>query len=754
MPLTQDKRLIAVTTPLGKDVLLLTGFEGREEMSRLFGYKLEMLSENTGITAPDLVGKRVTWMVHRGDRDPRYFNGVVSRFSAGSVDNRGLRTYKAEVVPWLWFLTHTTDCRIFQKKSVPEIIEKVFKDNGFKDYELNVRGTHPKWEYCVQYRETDFHFVSRLLEQEGIFYHFRHENGNHVMVLADEASAYKDLPESKVEYQSGTKLSDHIVGWERAYEFRPGKWAQTDYNFETPSTSLLAITPTVVSLPGNDKFEKFDYPGEYEIKDDGKRETKIRMEEEEVAYDVATGVSACTTFSTGGKFTLQKHPCPSEAGSYLITSIHHSATEPSYSTTPGSGKDYSNTFGCIPAAVTFRPARTTAKPTIKGPQTAVVVGPKGEEIYTDKYGRIKVQFHWDREGKKDENSSCWIRVAQMVAGKRWGGSFWPRIGQEVVVEFLEGDPDRPLITGVVYNAEQMPAYLGDGPDDKHKNDNKVGGIKSNTTKGGQGFNEWRFDDTKDKQQVFLHAERDLDFRVKNDRREWVRANRHLIVGTEKTKSDAGDRVELVWRDQHLNVKRHRSEHIAGNVEMLVKGDDGGDVDIVIDKNRKELIGKDSHLHVKGKRLEKTDKDQSLTVDGERKEKVGKDSHLEVSGNRNEKVGGNQSLKVEGNQDEKVGANHALEAGAMIHIKAGASLVLEAAAQLTLRVGGNFIDISAAAIAIQGTMVLINTGGVPAIGLGAHPTSPSSPTDPDDAKEAKPAEADEADDGKTGSKSAP
>jgi type VI secretion system secreted protein VgrG len=345
-----------------------------------------------------------------------------------------------------------------------------------------------------------------------------------------------------------------------------------------------------------------------------------------------------------------------------------------------------------------------------------VVGPPGEEIFTDRYGRVKVQFFWDRQGKHDADSSCWVRVAQVWAGNRWGAFFWPRIGQEVVVTFLEGDPDQPLITGSVYNADQMPPYLGKGPDSQHPNDNKLAGLKSNTTTGGIGFNEWRFDDTRGKEQVFVHAERDMDVRVKHDSRERVLHDRHLIVGSDKD-GKQGDQRELVYQDKHLNVKRHHVEHIEGNMQLLVGGDgDNGNLDVVLKKDKKELIQGDDHLHVKGA--------------------------------RNEKVDGTQSLTVGQNQQEKVGQNHALEAGVQVHIKAGATLILEAGAQLSLKVGGNFVDINPAGVSIVGTMVLINSGGAAGSGSG------SSPTPPQDAKEAQPTKPDVANDAKSGHKSAP
>src|SRR5262249_21537948 len=271
-------------------------------------------------------------------------------------------------------------------------------------------------------------------------------------------------------------------------------------------------------------------------------------------------------------------------GDYVLTSVQHTARNPSHISGGGGVFSYHNSFTCIPSKLPYRPARTTAKPFVQGTQTAEVVGPSGQEIFTDKYGRVKVQFHWDRQGKHDADSSCWVRVAQVWAGKRWGASFWPRIGQEVVVAFHEGDPGRPIIIGSVYNAEQMPPYQGSGPDGKHASDNKVSGFKSNTTLGGSGFNELRFDDTKDAQQVFIHAERNMDTRVKKDSLENVVENKHLIVG----------------KDQ--------KEKIKGNVEHLVVGDQ----DAVTQGTSKELIEGDSHEHVKGAHNEKVDGKTSLT----------------------------------------------------------------------------------------------------------------------------------------------
>jgi len=645
---TQSTRRIAIDTPLGKDVLLLDAFTGREEISRLFTYDVQLLSQKEGIAAKDIVGKNVTFSVQFADGSKRYFNGHVQRFAYLGKGDR-LHIYRAQVVPWLWFLTRRSNCRIFQKKSVPDIIKQVFSDAGFTQFSTDIQGTHQPWEYCVQYRETDFNFVSRLMEHEGIFYYHKHEQGKHTLVLADHKGTYKDCKEKEVEMRgplSGPGQFNSVVSWEHQHEFRSGKWSQTDYNFETPSTSLLVNTNTQVKLDGNDKLEFYDYPGEYEKKADGDADNRLRMEEEEAGYDTVTGESICRSFSPGFKFKLTKHPAKSEEGKgYAITAVYHSASGGSTFASGGDQVDsYSNHFTCIPDNIAYRPPRTTPKPMVHGAQTAVVVGPQGEEIYPDKYGRVKVQFYWDREGKRDENSSCWIRVAQLSAGKGWGAMSIPRVGQEVVVTYLEGDPDRPLITGVVYNAEQMPPYAL--PDEKTKSY-----IKTNSTMGGSGFNEIRIDDKKDKEQIFIHAQKNMDTRVLNDSMQWTRGNSHHIVGYQKDK--AGDQRELVYQDKHLNVKRHQVEQIEGNLQMTVGHGEaqGGNFDL--------LVAKDFAESVEGNR------------------------HLTVTSNRNEKVGGTQSLTVSQNQYEKVGMAHALEAGQTRHIKAGMTLVIEAGMQISL-----------------------------------------------------------------------
>ncbi len=635
---TQAGRLIAVDTPLGADRLLLRAFSGTESISQLFQFQLDLSSEDFEIDFDKIVGQKVTVRVLLADqKTERYFSGHINRFLQMPSKDR-LASYQATMVPWLWFLTRTADCRIFQNKSVPDIVQQVFKDFGFQDFELQLQGSYEAWEYCVQYRETACDFVMRLLEQEGIFYFFRHQKDKHVMVLADAPSAHKPCPNQAVaRYERAVgrgyhRSEDSIVVFKRQEELRPGKYALTEYNFETPTTDLGGTVDSRIDQGGNKRFEIFDYPGEYEKRNQADPLVKLRIEEQELDHVVATGEGECRAFSPGFKFDLKEYFRKSWDGPYTLVSVTHRAEAGDYYSEIVEGAEYSNTFTCIPHSVPFRPPRVTPKHLVQGPQTAVVTGPAGEEIHVDKYGRVKVHFHWDRKGTHDEKSSCWIRVAQPWAGKSWGAITTPRIGQEVVVDFLEGDPDRPIITGSVYNAAQMPPYTLPG-------NQTQSGLKSNSSKGGGGYNEVRMEDLKDKELFTIHAQKDMETIVLNDSAESIGHDRMLIV--------KHDQIEMVEGDKHSTVK----------------------------------------------------------------------------GELRQEVDGDWSLTLGGNRDEKVASKFAVESGQEIHLKAGMKVVIEAGVQVTLKGPGGFVDIGPAGVTIQGTMVLINSGGAAGSGSGSGPQRP-------------------------------
>jgi len=550
---TQENRFLGIETPLGGDVLLLTSFNGGEELSRPFVYHLEMLSRSDSIDPDEVIGRRVTVRIGALDGEPTYFNGFVSQFSLEGRDREYYR-YTAEVVSWLWFLTRRTNCRIFQEKTVPEIVEHIFREHSFTDFEVaDLRGTYRRREYCVQYRESDFNFVSRLMEEEGIFYYFQHERGRHTLVLADGQHTFRFGAEREVDYvgsHTDRIISDGISQWQRDGAFTSGRWAQTDYNFLTPRRDLRTGENTVLEVPRSDELEIFEYPARYGELDEGRRLARIRMEALEVRHNVISGTGTCRTLTPGKKFTLGGEGfCPDEGQTFVPTSVRHYATEPAPYVGGHTGsrrdeREYENTFTCISDSVPFRPRRVTPRPTMPAAQTAVVTGPEGEEIWTDKYGRVKVQFHWDREGQHDDRTSCWVRVAQAWAGEQWGVHFWPRIGHEVVLSFLDGDPDRPLIIGSVYNADNMPPYEMPGAQTRS-------GIKTRSTPNGSSdnFNEIRFEDKKGHEELYFHAERQLNTVVE--------ADESRTVGHDQTIEIDHDRSVKVDNDDMLEVKETR-----------------------------------------------------------------------------------------------------------------------------------------------------------------------------------------------------
>ena len=780
---TQANRPMAVSTPLAMDTLLLVSLSGQEGLSQLFNFQLTMVAETkTKVAFEDLLGKPITVRIGTIDTNKRFINGICNRIAQGGSDPE-FTTYMMDVVPKIWLLSKRARSRIFQGDSVPQILKKVL--DGI-DVAWEIQGTFEPRDFCVQYRETDYNFACRLMEEEGIFYYYRHTDGVHKMVIANVSTSHSPIPGgANVVYQSNSgDETGRISSWIKRQEIRSSAFTLRDHHFELAHKSLEASkkiktdvkagTVTQVLTAGNAGLELYDWPGEYAQRFDGvdpgggdraadvqkifkdnERTAAIRMEQEALPTIVVQGASDCLRLTAGHQFSLAlvagdiSGKLMGGEGKYVLASVTHMASQGGYLSGQGAGVfRYQNNFTAIPFDMPYRPARDTPKPFVQGLQTAVVVGQPGQEIFTDKYGRVKVHFHWDRDGKMDATASCWVRVAQVIAGKRWGASFWPRVGQEVIVAFQEGDPDQPIIIGSVYNAEQMPPYLGDGLDSKHPKNNKISGIKSNSTLGGEGFNEWRFDDTKGKEQIFFHAERNLETRVKNDALQRVFGNSHVIVGWEKDGKKGGDLYEMIYQDQHVEVKRDQMESIGGSLHLGV----GNKVDIDIKKDKTESIGKNSHLSIVDNRVEQVGKDQAVSIGGNLAESVGKKYHLSVASDRNENVGGNQSLTVSANQLEKVGTNHVLKAGADIHISAGANLVIDAGAKLTLKVGGNLVVIDSAGVSIVGTLVKINSGGAAGAGAGTSPTAPAAPAAPTAANPTKPTAPTPADNSTGGQKS--
>jgi type VI secretion system secreted protein VgrG len=577
MALKQKGRQLLINTPLGEDFLLLKEFSASETISELFSFQLKLVHEEntpglipTVVDPQKLLGQPVGIKINMPDKTSRCFSGVVSHWRQGNRDIR-FTYYQAIVVPKVWLLTQRKQSRIFQRLTVPQILKKVFTGFNVK-YELV--GKFNRREYCVQYQETDFDFASRLMEEEGIYYFFEHTNNDHKMILADTPQSHRACPtESKFPFEADLTRRDGPVSsigtWETAYQLQTGKVTVWDHNFELPHRKLEADQPSLYPVAGNTDFEIFQYPGDYakrytgvdrsngdqsselqHIFEDNRQQAEIQMQAIDARYKVAAGNSNCIPLTVGYKFDIFNHPAKGTDGQYILTQVTHYAVQtPSLSTGDVVEQPYQNSFNCIPLksdSTPFRPLRKTAKAKVSGSQTAVVVGPAGEEIFTDKYGRIKVQFHWDREGKNDVGSSCWIRVAQPWAGGNWGTICIPRIGQEVVIEFLEGDPDRPLVVGAVYNPREMPPYTLPAAADTM-------GFKSNSTKGGGGYNEMVAIDAKGNELIRIHAQYDMDTTVLHDDRQTVINDRTIRVDGKHTETVKKDMSTTVTEGHQTNV---------------------------------------------------------------------------------------------------------------------------------------------------------------------------------------------------------
>jgi type VI secretion system secreted protein VgrG len=713
MALTQASREITIQTPLGDDVLLLRAFHGQESLSRLFSFDLDLASENESVSYDGIVGQNVTVSVTLADGSERHWNGWVSRFVQAQRDSNAT-VYKATIVPWLWFLGQTTDCRIFQNKAVPDLLKQIFQEYGYSDFVFRLQGEFSPRNYCVQYRESDLNFVSRLMEEEGIFYFFEHQQGKHTLVLGNAPASFKPCPEQpKIRYQlsvGGWRDDDVVTQWNQEWNYRPGAYSLSDYNFETPSTKLLS------SVKGKTKWEMYDYPGEFGKRADGDRLARIRLEEQQMSETVAHARSDCRAFSVGQTFSLADHFRDDQNQDYVITAIRHEARhDVAYTSGSAISPDpvYENSFECIPSSTPIRPPRRTPVPVVQGCHTAVVVGPGGEEIFTDKYGRVKVQFFWDREGTTNENSSCWVRVSYPTAGKSWGAIQIPRIGQEVIVDFIEGDPDRPIITGRAYNAGQMPPWDLPGK-------GMVSGFKSNSTKGGGGYNELSFDDTKGNELIQVHGQFDMDTLVEHDERRHIKNNRTKTVDADETNTIGSnrrekvgvneeiqigaDRKESVGANETVDVKANRTHHVYVNdklnVDALQQIEIGaaqilkvgaartktiiGAENVDIGALQRIHVGADQTVNVDAGQQTKIGSDQTITVGGGQTISITADLGETIGGNHSETTSGDRSASITGGDTITVGKSFTLEAQETITLKVGsASLVMNKDGTITV-----------------------------------------------------------------------
>ncbi len=682
MAITQDDRFLQLSTPLTKDFFLVRRIRCQEGLNQLFRIELELLHEEnsegyepTVVDPKRVLGNPMIASAHQDGEIKRYFNGICSQFTQGSR-NAYFSKYRAEIVPKVWTLTQVTQSRIFQNKTIPQILAEVLKGYEFDD---EIQGDWKPRNYCVQYRETDWDFASRLMEEEGIYYYFEHTANEHRLILANTPDSHRTCPtRTKIAYiLDRSELTEawipSIHTWRVDNKLKTGRVELRDFHFQLPRNEFIAPHNSIFTAGNNSELEFYDFPGEYAKRFDGidqgggentaalndifpdrERTAKIRQEEIDAGCNNIYATSDCCAVTAGYRFELEHHPVKANNINHVIVSARQELVQnPGYISGEVVATPCIVNFVCMPhggSYAPFRPLRKTPKPIVQGNQTAKVVGNPGDEIFTDKYGRVKVHFHWDRSDNNDQKASCWLRYGTMFAGNKWGSMFIPRVGQEVIVAFLEGDPDQPIIVGEVYNAENMPHY--ELP--KYKT---LSYIKTHSTPKANGFNELRFEDKAKKEQVFIHSQKRYDLRVRGSMYETCGGNRQEVIGYKVTDADG-------------------EEKSGGNLAITV----GGNYD----------------LHIGG--------DQFIGVDKSLYEGVKADVAEEYKGKQQTVVTGKRELNAQ-------------------------EITLEAMTKISFKVGGSFITIDLSGVTISGPMVKINSGGA------AMGTSNMTFADPLDAEHA-------------------
>lgn len=686
-------------SPLPPQDLRFVSLNGTEEISKLFDLTLTLQSSRGDIDPNELIGKALTLEIDQPG-GPRFINGQCSHFKCTGKQGRHY-SYRASIRPWLWYASRRQDYRIFQHKKVPEIVQEVLGTYGF-ELRLELSKSYRTWEYCVQYRETDANFVMRMLEHEGIWFWFDHKAGSHALVITDDIGLASPAPGcAGLPYRSsgrGNPNEDFITGWYSGNSVTSGDYAARDYHFKEAS----ALLDTQHKKPGAHPFadlQIFDYPGGYYQSGEGDSYAQVRMEELHSQHQRCSGTAAARGIAPGRLFSLTQHTQPALNKEYLIIACHYQFQANDYEADAGTTPFMMDIqITSQPSSQPFRPLRTTPKPISQGPDTAIVTGPAGKEIHTDEFGRVIVQFQWDRYGKKDENSSCWIRVSHPWAGSGFGGVHVPRIGQEVLVDYLNGDPDRPIITNRVYNNLQphpwgLPA-----------NATQSGFLTRSTPSGtAEDANAFRFEDKTGEEQIWLHAQRNQDIEVEQDETHWVGNDRSKTIDRDETVLVKRDRKERVDHNETISIGDNRTEDVGINEK------------ITIGKNRDKTIGKNETVEIGGHKKETINKTSIQNVVLARMDNVGAAYSLNVGAAMNtivglsntEQVGHTKNIQVGKNTTLNTGENLLLEAGKSITLKVGKSmLVMDSDGKITL-LGGDITFEASGPLQITGKDIDLN-----------------------------------------------
>ncbi|MDG4880748.1 type VI secretion system tip protein TssI/VgrG [Mesorhizobium sp. WSM4884] len=691
-----NERATVVQTPVGAD-LTFTHLIGRDEISRCFAYTVGFVSKSHDVDPLKMLGGVVSV---EGESDPkRWFSGLVSEFKLTRIEDR-LAFYEAVVRPWLWFLGNTTDCRIFQNMTAVEIIEKIFSKYGIAKFEKRLQGSYPQREYCVQYDESDLDFVQRLMEHEGIFYFFEHDEGKHTLVLCDAMSKLKAAPGyEKVLYnfegQGSRRDVEYITEWIPGSAVRPGAYAHTDYDFEKPGADLMAKSAQPFSHK-EAAGENYRQPGAHLDVGRGDTIAGIRREELQAVHQRSTAVGTVRGIFSGCKFKLESFPRDDQNQDYLVISAEYRLFDPGYRTqNEAHSENFKVVLGVAPTKLPYRPPRITPRPIMRGPQTATVVGPSGEEIFTDKYARVKVQFHWDRLGKKDQNSSCFVRVSQTWAGSGWGFIQIPRIGQEVIVDFIEGDPDLPIITGRVYNAAEMPPYALPG-------NATQSGWKSNSSKGGGGYNELMFEDKAGSELVNFQAQKDHHLLIKHDRNKTVQHDQSdridhdakHSVGHNLDEDVGNNKTVKIGVDQTTNIGSNDTETVGANRSLTVMANET--IHVVsnstenIDANHSQTVGLVQTVTVGAARVDTVGAAETRTVGAAQINTIGATRAVSVGISQSHEIGASDSWTIGADQSISIGAGQTVSIAASQATDVGASRIAKITSNDSTDVGGGFM----------------------------------------------------------------
>ncbi|WP_321840145.1 type VI secretion system Vgr family protein [Burkholderia cepacia] len=703
-------RVFTLDSPHGDDLKFHT-LDGSDELGRLFEFRIEALADSHSLSLKDMLGKPVTVRIEQQDLSTRYLNGIVARASLAGRRAERYYCYELIVRPWLWLATRRSDCRIFQNKTVPEIVQEVLSTYGFP-IESHLAETYVPRDYCVQYNETDAAFVSRLMEFEGIYFWFRHAEDTHTLMLGDAMSSHTALPGYEtIPYiaRDRTAIADEerIDGWLPAQEVSVGRHQTTDYDYTKPRADLSSQK---VDPRGHDhdSFASFEWPGGYRDDAPGAHYSRVRLEEQQAEHERASADTDVRGVAPGYLFTLERCPRADQNREYLIVRCQYRFQENAYASDQGAEAVVHQTMMLVqPSSLPYRSSRDTPRPRTNGPQTATVVGPPGEEIWTDQYGRVKLQFRWDRYGQSNQDSSCWVRVSSPWAGGGFGGVQIPRVGDEVVVDFLNGDPDEPIVTGRVYNGEKMPPWGLPGSATQS-------GLLSRSSPGGttEHANAFRFEDKKGAEQLWMHAERNFDAETELDHSLSVGNNHTHTVGNDETMQVKNNRQRSVGQNETVNIGQNRVAQIGANETHGVVGNRtrtvGQNETVTIAANRDATIGGAHTETVAKAKTETIGEAKTLNV-GQMYQTTSQDmktlvasAHTEEIGTRTSTIANAHTHTVGGEHTVNVGANHTTNVQHQVLVNAGDQLALVCGMSSIVMKSDGTITIQGVNVASTGT----------------------------------------------------